>query len=59
MSKYYKGLFGESEQNNFAMDVISNDITKVSKRENEILTAPFKEEEVREAIFQIEYNIFP
>ena len=42
-------------ENNFPMDEsISNDIPKVSKRENEIFTAPFEEEKVRKAIFQME-----
>jgi hypothetical protein len=38
---------------------ISHDIPKVSERENEILTAPFGEENVRKAIFQMEHNEAP
>jgi hypothetical protein len=37
----------------------TNDITQVTEEENTILTAPFSEEEVKVAIFQMEHNKVP
>ena len=57
ITKYYKGLFGASEENHFSLDESRrDDIPQVSSTENELLTACFSEKEVKEAIFQMELN---
>jgi len=60
ITKYYKGLFGAPEEGNFTLDESRTDgITQVSDEENTFLTAPFTEDEVRKAIFQMEHNKAP
>ena len=60
IAKYYKNLFGESEEGTFSMDETrTDDIPQVSDEENVLLTAPYSEEEVKKAIFQMEHNKAP
>jgi hypothetical protein len=60
ITQFYKGLFGEPEQSPFTLESDkTNDITQVTEEENTILTTPFSEEEVKAAIFQMEYNKAP
>jgi hypothetical protein len=60
ITEFYKGLFGDPLDNNISLDEeIIQDITQVSPSENELLTAPFTIEEVKEAIFQMEKNKAP
>ena len=55
ISEYYKKLFGAPDRNNFTMiETEVSDITQLSVEENDILTAEFMEEEVYEAIMQME-----
>jgi hypothetical protein len=57
---YYKGLFGSPDEGNFSMDETRTaDIPQVSIEENNLLTALYSEEEVKKAIFQMEYNKAP
>jgi hypothetical protein len=57
ITSYYKGLFGEPMENNFRLDEsVRADIPQVTESENEMLTQPFTEEEVKCAIFQMEHN---
>ena len=57
ITKYYKKLFGEPEEGNFSMDKIRTaDIPQVSDEENSHLTAPYSEEEVKKAVFQMEHK---
>jgi hypothetical protein len=60
ITEYYKKLFGEPENNSFSM--MENhvlDIPQLTPEENTILSAPFTEEEVFEAISQMEHNKAP
>jgi hypothetical protein len=60
ITKYYQGLFGPSEENNFSMDETRrDDIPQVSDVENDMLSTPFSEKEVKEAIFRMELNKSP
>lgn len=60
ITKYYKNLFGPPEENNFSMrESRIEDIPQVSNEENDILTKEFSEEEVKQAIFQMEHNKAP
>jgi hypothetical protein len=60
ITKYYKGLFGPHIQNYFSMDeTLRYDIPQVSEKENQVSTAPFSEEEVKMAIFNMEHNKAP
>ena len=60
ITSYYKNLFGPSDASLFSLDESQTaDIPQVSDLENELLTAPFTEEEVRTAIFQMEHNKAP
>ena len=60
ITEYYKGLFGPHIQNSFSMDeTLRYDIPQVSKEENQVLTAPFSEEEVKVEIFDTEHNKAP
>ena len=60
ITKYYKSLFGAPTEGNFTLDEIrTDDIPQVTAEENDILTAPFSEEEVRAAVFQMEHNKAP
>jgi excinuclease UvrABC nuclease subunit len=57
ITQFYKGLFGEPEQTSFSLELDrTEDIKQVSEAENDILTAPFSEKEVKAAIFQMEHN---
>jgi hypothetical protein len=60
ITNYYKGLFGESACNHFSMvESVTHDIPQVSQLENEVLTAHFLENEIKEAIFQMKHNKAP
>ena len=60
ITNYYKGLFGAPEEGNFSLDESRiADIPQVSDEENNLLTAPYSEEEVRKAVFQMEHNKAP
>jgi hypothetical protein len=52
-------MFGPPEESHFSLDENIEDISQVSQPENEFLTAPFTEKEVREAIFSMEHNKTP
>jgi hypothetical protein len=57
---YYKGLFGSPKEGNFSMDETrTDDIPQVSIVENNLLTAPYSEEELKKAVFQMENNKAP
>jgi hypothetical protein len=56
----YKNLFGEPEEGNFSMDESRTDnIPQIFNEENAHLTAPYTEEEVKHAVFQVEHNKAP
>jgi hypothetical protein len=60
ISEYYKKLFGPPVQNSFSLyNDANSDIPQVSSEENVMLTADFTEEEVFEAISQMEHNKAP
>ena len=60
ITDYYKGLFGAPEEGNFALDESrTDDITQVTPEENNLLIAPFNEEEICKAVFQMEHNKAP
>jgi len=60
ITQFYKKLFRPSEENHFAFDESRiDDIPQVSQSENEFLTAPFTEKEIRDAIFAMEHNKAP
>jgi hypothetical protein len=60
ITNYYKGLFGEPEEGTFSMEESRiHDIPQVSPDENAFLAAPYSEEEVRNAVFQMEHNKAP
>ena len=60
ITQFYKGSFGPSTHNNFSFDNSRiDDIPQVSQSENEFLTAPFTEEEIRNAIFDMKHNKAP
>jgi hypothetical protein len=60
ITNYYKGLFGSPEEGNFSMDETRiADIPQVSVQENNLLTALYSEEEVKNAVFQMEHNKAP
>ena len=60
ITEFYKKLFGEPVHTNVSMlEDVNDDIPQVSTEENGILTAPFTEEEVYEAISQMEHNKAP
>jgi hypothetical protein len=60
ITEYYKRLFGSHIQNSFSMDeTLRYDIPQVSEEENQVLTAPFSEEEIKMAIFDMEHNKAP
>ena len=53
ITDYYKTLFGPPEDSHMTLDEDRiGDIPQVSTEENAFLTAPFMEEEVKQAIFQ-------
>nr|CAE05084.3 OSJNBa0009K15.4 [Oryza sativa Japonica Group] len=60
ITTYYKGLFGPPDD--FDLQVYESkidDIPQVSQLENEALTQEFTENEIKEAIFQMEHNKAP
>ena len=60
ITNYYKGLFGAPEEGNFTLDEFrTTDIPQVSVEENNLLTNPYSEDEVRTAVFQMERNKAP
>jgi hypothetical protein len=60
ITEYYRGLFGSMEDDQLSLDErLISDIPQVSQEENDFLTAPFTEKEVKEAIFQIRQNKAP
>ena len=60
ITSYYKGLFGAPEEGNFTLDESrTDDITQVTPEENNFLIAPFSEEEISKAVFQMEHNKAP
>jgi hypothetical protein len=57
ITDYYKGLFGPHTQSSFSMDeTLRYDIPQVLEEENEVLTAPFSEEEVKMVVFDMKHN---
>ena len=53
-------MFGAPEEGSFTLDESrTDDITQVSVEENSLLIAPYSEEEVRKAVFQMEHNKAP
>jgi mannosylglycoprotein endo-beta-mannosidase len=57
ITNYYKNLFGSPEASGTSLSKDQNlDIPQVSQEENDILTDPFTESEVRAAVFQMEHN---
>jgi hypothetical protein len=60
ITNYYKNLFGIPKQTEITlMEDQIHDIPQVSDEENEILIVDFTENEVREAVFQMEHNKSP
>jgi hypothetical protein len=60
ITSYYKDLFGEPEEGNLSLDdTMIDDIPQVSPEENAFLTAPYTEEEIKKAVFQMEHNKAP
>jgi hypothetical protein len=60
ITSYYKGLFGASEELDVSLgESRIDDIPQVSVEENDILTTPYAEEEVRKVVFQMEHNSAP
>ena len=60
IARFYKELFGEPEVSSFTLEEDRIfDITQVTQTENDVLTAPFTEQEVQEAIFDMEHNKAP
>jgi hypothetical protein len=60
ITNYYKRLFGSSNHEGISLNEdIAHDITQVSANDNEMLTSPFTEKEVKEAIFEMKPNKAP
>jgi hypothetical protein len=60
ITNYCKGLFGSLDEDNFDMDENrTSDILQVSAEENNLLTAPYSEKEVKKAIFPMKHNKAP
>jgi hypothetical protein len=60
ITSYYKSLFDASEELDVTLDESrTGDIPQVSPKENMFLNAPYSEEEVRKAVFQMEHNKAP
>jgi hypothetical protein len=60
MTNYYKNVFTSPLDNSFTLDEARLDgISHVFEEENNLWIRPFSEEEVREAVFQIEHNKAP
>lgn len=57
---YYKNLFGPPESTSFTLDEdLRDDIIQVTQVENEKLTQPFSEDEVKAVVFSMEHNKAP
>jgi hypothetical protein len=57
ITSFYRNLFGSPTKNNFSMmENRVDDIPQVTDEGNDILTTMFTEEEIKEAIFQMEHN---
>jgi hypothetical protein len=57
ITSFYQNLFGSPTENNFSMmENRVDDIPQVTDEGNDILTTMFTEEEIKEAIFQMEHN---
>ena len=60
ITNYYKQLFGPPEDNFISLDESRvEDVPQLAVDENDILTAPFSEKEVFEAISQMKNNKAP
>src|SRR4051812_11508947 len=60
ITNYYKSFFGALTENSFSLDESRmEDIPQVSIEENNFLTAPYTEEEVKKVVFQMEHNKAP
>jgi hypothetical protein len=60
VTNYYKNVFTSPLDNSFTLDEARLDgISQVFEEENNLRIRPFSEEEVREAVFQIEHNKAP
>ena len=60
ITNYYKQLFGPPEDNFVSLDESrEEDVPQLAADENDILTAPFSEKEVFEAISQMKNNKAP
>jgi hypothetical protein len=60
ITSYYKKLFGAPEECTISLDESRiADIPQVTPEENNFLTAPYSEEEVRKAVFMMEHNKAP
>ena len=60
ITRFYKEVFGEPEVSSFTLEEDRIfDIPQVTQTENDVLTAPFTEQEVHEAIFDMEHNKAP
>jgi hypothetical protein len=57
---FYKGLFGEPEQNSFSLNPDrTEDISQVTQDENNLLIAPFTKDEIKRVVFEMEHNKAP
>jgi hypothetical protein len=57
---YYKYLFGPLDSGQISLDEDKcNDIVQVISEENDKLTSVIKEQEVKEAVFQMKHNKAP
>ena len=60
ITQFYKELFGEPGNSHFSLDEEwIQDIPQVTREENNILSRPFSEKEIKDAIFQMERNKAP
>jgi hypothetical protein len=60
ITQFYKELFGEHENSHFSLaEEWIQDIPQVTREENNILSSPFSEKEIKDAIFQMERNKAP
>jgi hypothetical protein len=60
ITEYYKNLFGAPEPNYFTLiEFQHDDVPQLSEEDNNILIANFTEEEVHEAIMQVEKTKAP
>jgi hypothetical protein len=60
ITNYYSSLFSDLEEGNFSMDESrTDDISQVFVEENNLLTSPYTEDEIKKAIFQMEHNEAP